>query len=29
VCLLQSPVVQHKLRARRRQTAPVPVEVPA
>ncbi|RHA38018.1 ABC transporter permease [Cellulomonas rhizosphaerae] len=29
VCLLQSPVVQHKLRARRRQAAPVPVEVPA
>ncbi|MBD8057485.1 ABC transporter permease [Cellulomonas sp. JH27-2] len=29
VCLLQSPVVQHKLRARRRKAAPVPVEVPA
>ncbi len=29
VCLLQSPVVQHRMRARRRRTAPVPVEVPA
>lgn len=29
VCLLQSPVVRHKLRARRRATAPAPVEVPA
>jgi simple sugar transport system permease protein len=29
VCLLQSPVVRHKLRARRRAVAPAPVEVPA
>ncbi|GIG22182.1 sugar ABC transporter permease [Cellulomonas chitinilytica] len=29
VCLLQSPVVQHRMRSRRRRVAPVPVEVPA
>jgi simple sugar transport system permease protein len=29
VCLLQSPVVQRKMRSRRRRVAPVPVEVPA
>jgi len=29
VCLLQSPVVQRRMRSRRRRVAPVPVEVPA
>ncbi|MGY4645443.1 ABC transporter permease [Cellulomonas sp. URHB0016] len=29
VCLLQSPVVQRRMRSRRRPVAPVPVEVPA
>jgi ribose/xylose/arabinose/galactoside ABC-type transport system permease subunit len=29
VCLLQSPVVRSKMRSRRRETAPVPAEVPA